>query len=120
MSVIWKKRFKFLGLVLTLGIILLELFFVLYQTNLFTSSNFGAKYKVSRSLTSVNQIKPWMTFGYLNVVFSLPSEFFQNEFNITNSHYPNLQIGHFAKSQKLDNQELVNKIKQSLIAAGRH
>ncbi len=119
MSETKNKRMGRMGFVLICLLILIELGFVFYQTNLFAPFSLNRRHKLKRSLTNVNQIQPWMTFDYLNVVFSLPPDFFHNAFKISDPQYPNMQINQLAKSRQIYNQELIEEIKALLIARNK-
>lgn len=49
--------------------------------------------------SQVNYIQGWMTFRYVNQVFSLPAGYLQTELNISDSKYPNITINSLAKEQ---------------------
>jgi len=56
------------------------------------------------------QIRSWMTFRYLNLVFHLPTNYLQASLNITDRRYPNLSIATLAKAQTTSSQMLLAKI----------
>lgn len=47
------------------------------------------------------EIKSWMTFRYVNLVFHLPEDYLKSSLNISDSHYPNLTIDSVAKQQNI-------------------
>ncbi len=51
------------------------------------------------TVADVPFIEPWMTFDYLNKIFSLPPPFLQTDLGITDPRYPRLTIARFAKDQ---------------------
>ena len=63
-----------------------------------------------------NDIQSWMTFGYLNFIFKLPPDYFQKTLNISDSHYPNVQIYRYAQINHLDYVSLMNNIKNAITA----
>ncbi|HYV33777.1 MAG TPA: hypothetical protein VE973_02925 [Candidatus Limnocylindria bacterium] len=54
-----------------------------------------------------DQIRGWMTFRYINLVFHLPPEYLKNSLNISDARYPNLSINSLAKTQKTDPQSVL-------------
>ena len=66
--------------------------------------------------TNINNIKTWMTFDYLNIVFKLDPSYFQKVLNINDPRYPNIRIDRYAKNHKLNPYLLLNNIQQSIIS----
>jgi hypothetical protein len=67
---------------------------------------------VKNGLSTATSVQPWMTFGYVNVIYHLPPSFLKEKLEITNPHYPNIQIGHYAKSEGLTNQEIQLRVNE--------
>ena len=65
---------------------------------------------------TVDDIQSWMTFGYLDFIFKLPPNYFQNMLHISDSHYPNVQIYRYAQINHLDYISLINSIKAAITA----
>ncbi|MBU6370455.1 MAG: hypothetical protein KGH93_02185 [Patescibacteria group bacterium] len=61
-------------------------------------------------------VASWMTFGYVNMIFKLPPEYLQNDLAISDGGYPNVSIGHYAKTHALD-QKLFVVAAQKAVAA---
>lgn len=59
-------------------------------------------------------IKPWMTFDYLNKIFLLPQNYLQQALNIQNASYPKITIGHYAKMSGQNSTALIASISQAL------
>jgi hypothetical protein len=59
---------------------------------------------------SPDQIRGWMTFRYVNLVFNLPPGYLQSELNIKNGGYPNISLDSLAKGQSFTSAELIAKI----------
>ena len=64
------------------------------------------------SSEQINNIRGWMTFDYINVVFKLSSDYLKNGLNITDPKYPNLRIDQYAKKQKINVQQVLLTIQQ--------
>jgi hypothetical protein len=58
---------------------------------------------------SPDQIRGWMTFRYVNLVFGLPPAYLQNALSIKGSRYPNVSLDALAKQQNIGSAELVAK-----------
>jgi hypothetical protein len=58
---------------------------------------------------SPEQIRGWMTFRYINLVFNMPPAYLQSALNIKDSRYPNLSLDSLARQQKISSAELVGK-----------
>jgi cellobiose-specific phosphotransferase system component IIB len=56
-------------------------------------------------------IEPWMTFAYVNFIFSIPEENFRAQFHITDTRYPNMPIGMYIKDAKSDSKEVLELIR---------
>ena len=66
------------------------------------------------NITTPNEIQSWMTFNYLNFIFKLPPSYLQNYFQISDPHYPNAQIGRYARVHKLDSVQFVKNIQSAV------
>lgn len=71
--------------------------------------------ELTRRRPTVSDIQPWMTFDYVNVVFKLPPAYLKQSLNITDPHYPNLQISRYARRNNLDPQQLIGQIQNSIL-----
>ena len=67
----------------------------------------------SRRITPA-EIQPWMTFDYINRVFHLPPEYLKGHLNITDRHYPRLQIRHYTGANRLDTQQFVTDVRTAV------
>jgi len=70
----------------------------------------------SATLSDVNLIERWMTFGYLNKSFNLPSDYFQIALHISDSAYPNVTISRMAKKQNLSISTYLETVKNAVSA----
>jgi len=56
-----------------------------------------------------DQIRGWMTFRYVNLVFGLPPQYLQGALNIKDAHYPNLSLDALAKQQNVSSAQILAK-----------
>jgi len=56
-----------------------------------------------------DQIRGWMTFRYVNLVFGLPPTYLQNSLNIKSVNYPNISLDALAKQQKASSAQMLDK-----------
>ena len=63
---------------------------------------------------TINTIKTWMTFDYLNIVFKIDPSYFPKVLNINDPRYPNIRIDHYAKNHNINPSLFLNSIKQSI------
>lgn len=65
-------------------------------------------------LSNVNLIWEWMTFGYINKSFNLPSDYLKTKLNISDSTYPNVTISKIAKEQNLATSAYIENVKNAV------
>lgn len=53
-----------------------------------------------------DQIRGWMTFRYINLVFNLPPSYLQSALNIKDTRYPNLALDALAREQNAISADL--------------
>lgn len=63
------------------------------------------------SITDISYIEGWMTFAYVNFIFSLPEDYLQKNLLIEDPKYPNLPIYRYIKRNKLNTSEFIEKLK---------
>jgi hypothetical protein len=63
---------------------------------------------------TINDIGPWMTFDYLNVVFKLEPNYLKNALGISDNRYPNININMYARHYNIPLQNLLQNIKQAI------
>ncbi|MDD5377413.1 MAG: hypothetical protein PHH16_04870 [Candidatus Gracilibacteria bacterium] len=66
------------------------------------------------SIADVDYIDTWMTFQYINFVFDIPEDSLKNTLHIEDPRYPNLPVGGYIRSKKLDKTVLLNEIKEAV------
>ena len=66
------------------------------------------------SIQDVEFIDTWMTFQYVNFVFSVKEDYLKDALQIDDTKYPNMPIGGYIKRNNLDKTEFINKIKDSV------
>jgi len=113
---------KFYWVATVLGIILLGLiaWFALDLRHLYRSGALRPAItratRHSRPMLSSAQIQDWMTFRYINYVFRLPPEYLSQTLKISDAYYPNLVIGTYAASHKLNGAAFLQSVKQAVEA----
>jgi hypothetical protein len=60
----------------------------------------------------INDIQPWMTFDYVNVVFKLPKNYLKDILGISDQRYPNLRIDTYSKETNFNKPLLLQTIKK--------
>lgn len=66
------------------------------------------------SASNASSTQSWMTFDYLNHVFSLPPTYFQMALSITDSRYPRLTIQEYAEDAGLSQAATLAKVQDSI------
>lgn len=66
------------------------------------------------SISDVNYIENWMTFHYINHIFSVPENYFKDKLNIDDKKYPNIPLWRYAKSKNIDLTVFLNQVKSFL------
>ena len=72
--------------------------------------------KTSQPLTikDVPNTESWMTFDYLNKIFVLPANYLATTLKITDSHYPNLTILHYAHKNGIDVRSFLIQVQAAI------
>ncbi len=106
----------FIFIILIFLLILTSVYFVRIFKSYYNSGQLKIHHKNSENIYArIGNIRPWMTFDYLNTVFKLPSDYFKNKLSITDFKYPNIRIDHYALSQKINPEQMLFNIKQLII-----
>ncbi len=66
------------------------------------------------SIAEVDLIQGWMTFGYINKAFNLPTDYLKTNLGITDGKYPNITIGKAAQEQKEPESTYTGKLKEAV------
>ncbi|MCX6753591.1 MAG: hypothetical protein NTV03_00855 [Candidatus Nomurabacteria bacterium] len=74
----------------------------------------GRPTRLHRPIT-ISDIRVWMTFDYLNVIFKVDPLYFKNTLAITDSKYPNISIEAYARHNRINPQVLLHNIEQAII-----
>lgn len=61
-----------------------------------------------------SDIQSWMTFGYINFVFELPTDYLKTAADISDPRYPNIQIARYARMHTVDVNEILANVKQAV------
>jgi len=67
-----------------------------------------------RVVTTIDTIRPWMTFNYLTVVFKLPPLYLKDTLAITDPRYPNIRIDRYIKQYTLDPNLFMQSVQQAI------
>jgi len=59
----------------------------------------------------VADIRGWMTFSFVNRVFTLPPDYLKTKLNINDKKYPNISFDSWAKAAKQDPNQFLTQIK---------
>ncbi len=65
-------------------------------------------------LTRPDNIGPWMTFKYIGFAFGVPDEYLKSSLHIEDKNFPNISIGKYAKSLKMDPSLFIESVKSSI------
>jgi uncharacterized protein YpuA (DUF1002 family) len=70
----------------------------------------------SKNLTEndVQLIQSWMTFGYINTIFKLPTDYLKTTLNISNSNYLVLSLYKYAKSQNFVANDFLTSVRNAV------
>lgn len=66
------------------------------------------------SVKDIESIDSWMTFQYINLIFSLPESYLQEQLAITDKKYPNIPIWKYTKKNQLDRMLFIKKVKDAV------
>jgi len=122
-----KKAVVGYALLIILTILLVVLFFLLARDfRIARRANLGEnrsnliqlllRHKRANEITDkdVEYVDYWMTFGYIDTVFNLPLNYLKDRFNITNSRFPDITLGNYAKAAGLDRAAFITEVKQAV------
>jgi hypothetical protein len=86
----------------------------LYQTgHLRPTRGFGRNH-VYKQTINPDQIQGWMTFSYINYIFSIPPDYLSVSLAIQDSHYPNLGISQYAKTKSFNAADFLKKVQEAV------
>ena len=115
-----KPRSKFYQIILVVLVILLIISLVSFYTQPYwyrpVHRFFSAHTHRTLGVGSVNRIQNWMTFDYINKVFSLPKDYFKNTLNISDSHYPSVSLESYAEKEKINVSTFLVEVKDAVRA----
>ena len=72
------------------------------------------KYPLPAPLAEAELIQSWMTFDYINRVFSLPSDYLKGGLDITNSSYPKITIRKVADGRHALPESYLEEVKDAV------
>jgi len=117
-----KKRSSHKIIIIILAILCLAslIWFIFSINKLRRSGELRSNYNFKKhsiylhNMTNVNNIMPWMTFDYINVIFRLDPSYLKNNLMINNPRYPNIRIDNYTKYLHLDTQVFLHNIQQAI------
>ena len=62
----------------------------------------------------IASVQAWMTFDYINHLFSLPPNYLQTTFSITDSRYPRMTINGYAADANIASPSALTQVQQAL------
>ena len=65
-------------------------------------------------IARLRDIRIWMTFDYINVIFRLNSDYFKNVLNITDPQYPNIHIDRYIKRNNINPIQFQIKLEEAI------
>lgn len=95
-------------LLVLIGVLLLTLLGMRISYSFAIRHDYGPGIPLSEALRERNEqnvlldassIEPWMTFGYVNEVFALPSAYLKEQLRITDARYPRLSLQELARAE---------------------
>lgn len=107
--------------ILVLLFLISLIWFTFTFKQLYRTGNLEVNYSITGHPTrlhrpiTISDIRAWMTFDYLNVIFKLDPLYLKNTLAITNSKYPNISIGAYARHNGINPQVLLHNIEQAII-----
>lgn len=85
-----------------------------HQMDLTQRREFILRQNKLNTVSDVNYIQPWMTFHYINTIFSMPENYLKDSLKITDTRYPNLTLSKYIKNNKFDQQTYITELKQAV------
>ena len=76
--------------------------------------NFKKHLTYLHNITNANNIMPWMTFDYINVIFRLDPVYLKNNLMINDPRYPNIRIDNYTKRLHLNTQIFLHYLQQAI------
>ncbi len=76
-------------------------------------SNF-LKSRGSPTASDVGIVASWMTFDYINKLFSVPPAYLETGLNISDSRYPQISLSGYARSRKINVAVFVSEVQSAL------
>jgi hypothetical protein len=115
------KKNKNLGLILAilaLAVFAIGVFSLLHSLiRSMRQGQFSPPYQqLHQRKISADNIRGWMTFGYINKSFDLPPEYLKNNLSIIDKKYPNISIDSWAKKSREDRASLLEQVKALVLA----
>ncbi len=91
-------------------------FYETHQIKIYEREYLKEQAKHPGKVMTIDDIKSWMTFSYINFVFKLPTNYLLQKLSIFDFRYPNIHIERYAKMHNLDQAEFLLQVKQAVSA----
>jgi hypothetical protein len=62
-------------------------------------------------LKQADSIAPWMTFRFVNIIFSIPENYLKDKLSIGDSRYPDMTIDKYANSANKNKEAFLEEVK---------
>lgn len=107
------------GAVVLVGSIFVVLFFITLRQpksaqRFSLHPTFSTHRRTPVEVKDVVYIGPWMTFDYVNKLFLLPDDYLKQSLQVTNSKYPFITLGRYAREMNINNDELIKNIRSDI------
>jgi len=115
------KQDKILGIMLlSIGVLIVfSIFFSLASLNHVRHMQLphpgrDTNINITSIMKSSSAITMWMTFDYINTIFSLPEDYLKTQLHIQDARYPNISLKSVVKQNKLDRDVFLKSVQQSV------
>ncbi len=114
-----KNFWRIIFTILLLIVIGLMIWFIvdlrdLYQTGRLRPTRGFNRSHIYRQTLTPDQIQGWMTFSYINYIFSLPLNYLSESLAVQDSRYPNLNIDQYAKTKGFNTANFLKTVQDSV------
>jgi len=65
-------------------------------------------------VSDIGNIRPWMTFDYVNRLFNLPPEYLKTRLSLSDSRYPRLSLSSCARKNNLDGNAFITSVQNAV------
>jgi hypothetical protein len=107
-------------IILALLFVVVLIWFIASTKQLYVSGELRTDYPLGNHSTylhqpaSVNYIRTWMTFDYVNVIYKLPADYLENTLAVSDPRYPNVRIDYYIRRHDLNPSLFLQSIQQAI------